>query len=91
MLIGWKPNENNGFETFGAGKISGDPDLFECGEEFGLLVLWFWTGFTLYLFASYDFEVSESADGVLAVELAVGTKLIQDLGLFGFGRCFCVT
>ena len=83
-MISREPNGKNGFEAFGAREIGGDPDFFECGEEFGLVVLGFGAGFILCFFTSYDFKISEAANGVLAVETAVDTEFIEDFSFFDF-------
>ena len=91
MLISRKPNGNNGFEALGAGQIGSNPDLLEYGQEFRLLVLGFWAGSIFYFFAPYGVEVSEAADSILAVEVAVAADFIKDFSFFDLRECLFVT
>jgi hypothetical protein len=90
VLVSGKPNGKDGFEAFGARKVSGNPDFFEHCQEFGLLILRFRAWFVFYFLTSYDLEISEATNGVFAVEAAVDAKFIEDFCFFQFlRRLFC--
>jgi len=84
LLVSREPNGKDGFKAFRARQIGGNPDLLEYSEEFGLLVLGFWARFISRFFASYDFKGSETANRILAIEVAVDAKLIEDFSFFCF-------
>ena len=65
--------------------------MLEDGDEFGMIIFWFGTRDIFYFFASEDFKISETADGILAVERAVGTEFVENFRFFEFRESFFIT
>ncbi len=76
-IISGHPEGEDGFQSFRAGEICGEPDLFEGSNNLIVLIPRFWSSFLRFGFCE-PFESFKDSYSMFAMTVTGGTELIQN-------------